>query len=45
MNAVADAFEAAAHEVARTIARDTAAAVSRDRERVLAIPTPSSPQP
>lgn len=44
MNAVADAFEAAAHEVARTIARDTAASVSRDRERILAVPTPPSPQ-
>lgn len=40
MTAVAEAFEAAAHEVVRQIAHETAAAVSRDRERVLAIPTP-----
>lgn len=45
MSAVAAAFEAAAHEVAQSIARDTAAAVSRDRERVLAVPTPTSPPP
>lgn len=45
MPVVAEAFEAAAHEVARTIAREAAAAVSRDRERILAIPTPASPPP
>jgi len=43
MNAVAAAFEAAAHEVAQSIARDAAALVSSDRERVLAIPTPTTP--
>jgi len=43
MTAVAAAFEAASHEVVRTIARDTASAVGRDRERILAIPTPPSP--
>lgn len=45
MNAVANAFETAAHEVALKIARETAAAVSRDQERILAIPTPPSPPP
>jgi cholesterol transport system auxiliary component len=45
MTAVAEAFEATAHEVARTIAREAAAAVSRDRDRILAIPTPSRPPP
>jgi cholesterol transport system auxiliary component len=45
MNAVAAAFEAAAHEVAQTLARETAAAVARDRERILAIPTPPYPPP
>jgi cholesterol transport system auxiliary component len=45
MSAVVAAFEAAAHEVAQTIARETAAAVARDRDRILAIPTPSSPPP
>ena len=43
MTAVAAAFEAAAHDVAATMARDTAAAVSRDRDRVLAVPTPTTP--
>jgi cholesterol transport system auxiliary component len=43
MTEVAAAFEAAAHEVAQTIARDAAAAVSRDSERILAIPTPTTP--
>lgn len=42
MTEIAAAFEAAAHEVVRTIAGDAAAAVARDRERVLAIPTPPS---
>ena len=45
MGAVAAAFEAAAHQVAQTLARDVAAAVARDRERILAIPTPPSPDP
>lgn len=44
MNAVAAAFEAAAHEVARTIAHETADVISRDRERILAIPTPTTPR-
>jgi cholesterol transport system auxiliary component len=43
MSAVAAAFEAAAHEVAQTIAREAATTVSQDRERVLAIPTPTTP--
>lgn len=43
MTAVAAAFEAASHEVVRAIARDAAAAVGRDRERILAIPTPPTP--
>ncbi len=42
MTEIAAAFEAAAHDVVRSIARDAAAAVSRDRERILAIPTPAS---
>jgi cholesterol transport system auxiliary component len=45
MNAVAAAFEAAAHQVAQSLARDIAAAVARDSERILAIPTPPSPTP
>ena len=45
MSAVAEAFEAAAHQVAQTLARDVAAAIARDRERILAIPTPPSPDP
>jgi cholesterol transport system auxiliary component len=45
MGAVAQAFEAASHQVAQTLARDAAAAVARDRERILAIPTPPSPDP
>ena len=44
MGAVAAAFEAAAQQVAQTLARDIAAAVGRDRERVLAIPTPPAPE-
>jgi len=44
MGAVAAAFEAAAQQVAQTLARDAAAAVARDRERVLAIPTPPTPE-
>lgn len=40
MGAVAAAFEVASHQVAQALARDVAAAVARDRERVLAIPTP-----
>jgi len=43
MTEIAAAFEAAAQEVAQTIARDAAAAVSRDSERILAIPTPTTP--
>jgi cholesterol transport system auxiliary component len=43
MTEIAAAFEAAAQEVAQTIARDTAVAVSRDSERMLAIPTPTTP--
>jgi cholesterol transport system auxiliary component len=40
MGAVAAAFEAASHQVAQALAREVAAAVARDRERILAIPTP-----
>jgi len=43
MTAVAAAFEAASHEVVRTIASETAIAVGKDRERILAIPTPPTP--
>lgn len=43
LSAVVEAFEVAAHEVAKKIANDTAAAVAQDQERVLAIPTPVSP--
>jgi cholesterol transport system auxiliary component len=43
MSAVAEAFEAAAHEVTRTLAQQTAAAVSQDRERMLAAPTTATP--
>jgi cholesterol transport system auxiliary component len=43
MTEIAAAFEAAAQEVAQKIARDAAAAVSRDSERILAIPTPTTP--
>jgi cholesterol transport system auxiliary component len=43
MTEIAAAFEAASQEVAQTIARDAAAAVSRDSERILAIPTPTTP--
>ena len=43
MTEIAAAFEAAAQDVAQTIARNTAAAVSRDSERILAIPTPTTP--
>jgi cholesterol transport system auxiliary component len=45
MAAVAAAFEAAAQDVARTIAKDAATAVAGDRERLLAVPTPSTPAP
>jgi cholesterol transport system auxiliary component len=45
MSAVAEAFEIAAHDVTRTIAKAAADAVARDRERLLAVPTPSTPQP
>lgn len=45
MTNVAVAFESAAHEVAQKLARDAATAVSTDRERVLAIPTPTTPPP
>ena len=45
MPAVAGAFEAAAQQVAQSIARNAATAVSRDRERMLAVPTPTSPPP
>ena len=45
MGAVAAAFEAAAHQVAQALARDVAASVARDRERILAVPTPPSPDP
>jgi len=45
MSAVAEAFEVAAQEVARTISKEAAAAVVRDRERMLAIPTRPTPQP
>ncbi len=41
--AVVEAFEAAAHDVAKKVADETAAAISSDQERVLAIPTPTSP--
>lgn len=43
MSAVAEAFEAAAHEVTRTIAQEAAAAVSQDRERIAALPTSPTP--
>jgi ABC-type uncharacterized transport system auxiliary subunit len=44
MTAVAAAFEAAGQQVAQTMARDTAAAIVKDSERVLAIPTPPDRQ-
>lgn len=44
MTAVAASFEAAGHQVAQTLAREAAAAISRDRERILAVPTPPDQQ-
>jgi cholesterol transport system auxiliary component len=44
LTAVAAAFEAAGHQVAQTLASGIASAISRDQERILAIPTPPDRQ-